>query len=71
MADFLRRARLCFDQRRYDRARTFFFIGTYEIAFSGQNGRVKDNGKYVVVWIKVDGAWRVLSDIFNTNVAAQ
>jgi uncharacterized protein (TIGR02246 family) len=46
-------------------------IGTYALSFDGDGGRVEDKGKYVVVWRKIGGAWRVLSDIFNTNVAAQ
>jgi len=46
-------------------------IGTYALSFDGDGGRVEDNGKYVIVWRKIGGAWRVLSDIFNTNVAAQ
>jgi hypothetical protein len=29
---------------------------------------VKDEGKYVVAWKKVDGAWKVAADIFNSNV---
>ena len=46
-------------------------IGTYTLSYDGDGGRVEDNGKYVVVWRKVGGAWRVVSDIFNTSVAAQ
>jgi uncharacterized protein (TIGR02246 family) len=42
-------------------------IGTYSVAFSGDNGPVKDEGKYVVAWKKVDGAWKVAADIFNSN----
>lgn len=40
-------------------------FGTYTFAFDGEDGRVTNNGKYVVVWKKVDGAWRVAADIFN------
>lgn len=25
------------------------------------------HGKYVVVWVKRDGQWKILADIFNTN----
>ena len=46
-------------------------IGTYALSFDGDGGRVEDHGKYVIVWRKIGGAWRVLSDIFNTSVAAQ
>jgi uncharacterized protein (TIGR02246 family) len=27
------------------------------------------NGKYLVVWVKVDGEWKVAADMFNSNVA--
>lgn len=26
-------------------------------------------GKYLVVWVKVDGEWKVAADMFNSNVA--
>jgi ketosteroid isomerase-like protein len=28
-------------------------------------------GKYLVVWVKVDGEWKVAADMFNSNVAPQ
>ena len=46
-------------------------IGTYTLAYDGPAGRVEDYGKYVVVWRKVDGQWRVAADIFNSNRPAQ
>ncbi len=46
-------------------------IGTYKLSFDGKQGRVQDQGKYVVVWKKVDGEWKALADIFNTNLPAQ
>lgn len=46
-------------------------IGTYSLGFSGDQGPVSDQGKYVVVWKRVDGAWKVAADIFNSNGAAQ
>ncbi len=45
--------------------------GWYIFAFDTDNGRVTDKGKYVVVWKKVDGSWKVAADIFNTNLPAQ
>jgi uncharacterized protein (TIGR02246 family) len=42
-------------------------IGTYSLAFTGDQGPVQDLGKYVVVWKKVDGEWKVAADIFNSN----
>ena len=46
-------------------------IGTYQLSFYAKDKRVQDNGKYVVVWKKVDGEWKALADIFNTNLPAK
>lgn len=46
-------------------------VGTYSLAFDADGGRVEDQGKYVLVWKKVNGAWKVLADIFNSNLPAQ
>ncbi len=45
--------------------------GWYTFAFDTDNGRVTDKGKYVVVWKKVGGAWKVAVDIFNSNLPAE
>lgn len=45
--------------------------GAYVMAFDGEDGRVEDEGKYVVAWKKVDGQWKVAADIFNSNLAGQ
>ncbi len=45
--------------------------GWYTFAFDTDNGRFEDKGKYVVVWKKVGGAWKVAADIFNTNLPAE
>jgi ketosteroid isomerase-like protein len=45
--------------------------GWYAFAFDTDDGRVTDKGKYVVVWKKVGGAWKVAADIFNTNLPAE
>jgi uncharacterized protein (TIGR02246 family) len=42
-------------------------IGTYALGFDGDEGRIEDNGKYVVVWTKEGGEWKVAADIFNSN----
>jgi len=46
--------------------------GTYQMSFSDPAGKtVSDNGKYVTVWTKqADGSWKVLLDIFNTDMPA-
>jgi len=44
--------------------------GPYELAFNDAKGNtVKDRGKYLAVWKKQsDGAWRVVADIFNSDL---
>jgi ketosteroid isomerase-like protein len=44
--------------------------GPYDLAFSDARGNtVKDRGKYLAVWKKQsDGAWRVVADIFNSDL---
>jgi uncharacterized protein (TIGR02246 family) len=46
-------------------------IGTYSLAFTSEQGPVQDLGKYVVVWKKVGGEWKVAADIFNSNGSGQ
>ena len=45
--------------------------GWYTFAFDTDDGRVMDKGKYVVVWKKIGGTWKVTADIFNTNLPAK
>jgi uncharacterized protein (TIGR02246 family) len=33
--------------------------GTYTMAWNGPTGRVTDNGNYITLWRKINGAWRV------------
>jgi ketosteroid isomerase-like protein len=40
--------------------------GRYEL--SGADGKVLDSGKYVVVWKRVGGGWKILRDIWNTSL---
>jgi uncharacterized protein (TIGR02246 family) len=44
-------------------------IGTYTFSMSGRGGPVEDKGKYLVVWKKQDGAWKVAADMFNSDGA--
>jgi uncharacterized protein (TIGR02246 family) len=46
-------------------------IGTYEFSFDSDKGPVKDVGKYVVVWKKIGGDWKVAADIYNSDSAAK
>src|SRR5690348_12265143 len=34
-------------------------VGTYTLHFEKGGRRVEDRGKYVVVWKRIDGAWKV------------
>jgi ketosteroid isomerase-like protein len=49
-----------------------YSIGTYELITPDPAGKpVTDHGKYVVVWKKqADGSWKVMVDIFNSNLPA-
>jgi uncharacterized protein (TIGR02246 family) len=44
-----------------------FDIGTYQLSFTGDSGPVTDSGRYVVVWKKSDGDWKVAADIVNSD----
>ena len=45
--------------------------GTYELSFTDASGKQgSDHGKYVTVWKKqADGSWKVLRDIFNSDLS--
>ena len=43
--------------------------GSYTFAFDSDQGPFAEEGKYIVVWKKIDGAWMVAADIFNNNSA--
>ncbi len=45
-------------------------IGTYDLGWDGPDGRIEDNGKYVIVWRKVNGDWKVMADILNSDIPA-
>lgn len=40
-------------------------VGTYELVADG--GAVADSGKFIVIWKRVDGAWRLHRDMINTS----
>jgi uncharacterized protein (TIGR02246 family) len=42
--------------------------GTY--ALSGEGGKALDTGKYVVVWKRQGGQWKIHRDIWNTSMPA-
>ena len=41
-------------------------VGEYELR--DKAGKVLDHGKYIVVWKHADGRWKLLRDMFSTNV---
>ena len=42
--------------------------GKYDL--TGADGKVLDSGKYVVVWKREGGRWKIHRDIFNTSLPA-
>jgi uncharacterized protein (TIGR02246 family) len=44
-------------------------VGTYSLL--GGNGQVLDSGKYVVLWKREKGKWRLYRDIWNSNAPAR
>lgn len=45
--------------------------GAYDVTLTPPNGTpaIHDTGKYVVTWRRINGQWKAISDIFNSNVA--
>lgn len=43
-------------------------VGTYRVSLDGPDGRISDTGKYVVVWQKVNGEWKIMADIWNSDL---
>ena len=43
--------------------------GAYDFAATLPQGPITDTGKYVLVWQKVGGEWKVVTDIFNSDPA--
>jgi uncharacterized protein (TIGR02246 family) len=41
-------------------------VGEYELR--DKAGKVVDHGKYIVVWQHADGKWKLLRDMYSTNV---
>ncbi len=46
-------------------------IGTYRLSMDTPGGRINDNGKYITLWKKVAGQWKVAADMFNTDLPMQ
>lgn len=42
--------------------------GSYDLTLSPPEGPIEDRGKYMTVWRKVDGEWRIAADMINTDL---
>lgn len=43
-------------------------LGRYSLSWDGPDGRLRDQGKYVVTWKREDGAWKLDLDILNSDL---
>ena len=50
----------------YGQGTTATEVGEY--ALHDKAGKVLDRGKYIVIWRHQDGQWKLLRDMFSTNV---
>jgi uncharacterized protein (TIGR02246 family) len=50
-----------------------YTIGTYRLSFQSEDQEepVQDSGKYVDIWEKVDGEWKVMVEMYNSNLPPQ
>ncbi|PTX21122.1 uncharacterized protein (TIGR02246 family) [Pontibacter mucosus] len=44
-------------------------MGNYTL--SGEGGAMLDKGKYIVIWHRQDGEWKLHRDIWNTNLSTR
>jgi uncharacterized protein (TIGR02246 family) len=44
--------------------------GTYEFTMDTPEGRIRDSGKYLIVWKIIDGEWKAIVDISNSDLAS-
>ncbi len=68
----LRNVTITFGAQRVEAAASgdlAYDYGSYNFAFDSDQGPFAEEGKYIVVWKKIDGAWKVAADIFNNNSA--
>jgi len=45
--------------------------GTYRFTQHTPKGRVEDLGKYLLIWKKINGQWKALADISNSDKAPE
>ena len=46
-------------------------LGWYRMPFEGPQGLIHEEGKYTIVWRKVDGEWKYLVGCWNNNEPTQ
>ena len=46
-------------------------LGWYRMPFEGPEGLIHEEGKYTIVWRKVDGEWKYLVGCWNNNEPTQ
>ena len=51
-----------------EQGETAYEVGQYELR--GESNKVLDHGKYVVVWKREHGTWRMHRDMWNSNLPA-
>jgi uncharacterized protein (TIGR02246 family) len=51
----------------YGHGRVATEVGEY--ALQDKDGKTLDHGKYIVIWRNVGGDWKLMRDMFSTNVA--
>ena len=44
--------------------------GTYQFTMETPEGRFRDTGKYLIVWKIIDGEWKAIFDISNSDLAS-
>jgi ketosteroid isomerase-like protein len=43
--------------------------GSFKLSYAGADGKpIEDTGKYIVIWRKTGNDWKVVRDIFNTDL---
>ena len=43
-------------------------FGTYDFSMDMPDGPIEDIGKYVLIWEKINGQWKAIIDISNSNL---
>ena len=46
-------------------------LGTYRLSLDDPEGHVDDTGKYLTVWRKVSGRWKIAADAPSSDLAAR